>query len=116
MPGFAVGSKARAGRGGRDQSAGAAGDHLGRQDVPAAAGARGDVGDEEVDVAGGIRAATARAATAADLVEAARIARPGGLELNAAEAAVPIEDEIVAAVFAEGPGDDEAQGSGESDE
>jgi len=78
-------------------------------DVPGVVG--NDVGSEEVEVAGGVGGLAAMAAAGADAIGVA-LGDGNGLDLDAAEDAAGIDNEVVEGGVAVGFGDGEAQACG----
>jgi len=96
--GFAVGIEAQHGRG----TAGGDG-----QDVPEIE--RNDVGDEEIDIEGGVDGASFADGVGSASFVGAGAKRVGGFDLDAQEAASIVEDEVVALGVSPGLGDAEAE-------
>jgi len=113
VPGFAEGAEEAVSAGiafGIEEKAGAVGDDGDGEDEPGVLG--NDVGDEEVDFGGAVGDGTASgAAMTVDVIEAIQ-KRRRRFDLNAEEAALGVEDEIVSFAVAIGLGDAEAHGGG----
>jgi hypothetical protein len=110
VPGFAVGfvEAAAAAAVGVDEEGGGVETGDG-DDVPGVAG--DDVGDEEVDVCGGVDGAGVAAGGGVDAI-ASSGAVGGGFDLHAVKALAGVGDEVVAAAVAVGLGDDESAARG----
>jgi len=113
VPGFAVffPAGALAGDVGIEAQAGGAGEGVDGQDVPRVHGE--DVGDQDVDVVGGVSdfAFAVDAVDGLDVV-AAGTEDFGAFELHAPEAGAGVEDEVVALAVSPRLGDEEAEGVG----
>ena len=111
-PGFAVLFEAAAAAGavGIDPEAAAAGEGAGGHDAPSVLG--NDIADDEIHLGAAVGdLAERRAALGADAVGAA-LPMPNGFDLDAAEAATGVEEEVVAGGVAVDAGDAQAEGEG----